>query len=125
LKIAIQGNGSEIVLVGIAYDQVYSRQGCDFFWGSLGVAAGDDDAYVRVLAAHAADGGARILVGAIGHRAGIQNDDGGVLGAGRAGQPTLLELAFKSSAVRLRGAASKILYKEFGHTLWYRTPESV
>ncbi len=37
----------------------------------------------------------------------------------------LLELAFKRGAVGLRGAATKVFYKEFGHTLWYRTPESL
>jgi hypothetical protein len=35
----------------------------------------------------------------------------------------LFELPFEGGAIGLSGAAAEILYKESGHTLWYRTPE--
>ena len=109
----------------IADDEVNAGQRSDFFRRPLSVAAGDDDSRVRVLAAHAPDGSTRILIRTVGYRAGVQDYDGRLPDAGCARQAPLFELAFKSRPIGLGSAASKIFYKEFGHTLWYRTPESV
>lgn len=66
----------------VAYNQVYSGQGSNFFGGSLRVASGDDYARLRILAADSANCGAGILIGAVGDGAGIQNNDGCAANAG-------------------------------------------
>jgi hypothetical protein len=65
----------ELVLVGVADDQGHAGESGDFFRGTLGVAAGDYDLRLGILAAHAADGGARVLVGARGDGAGVHDND--------------------------------------------------
>ena len=111
------------MLVRVADDEVYSGQGRQFFRSALRVASGDNNSGVGILPAHSANRGARILIRTVGHRAGVQDDDGGPSGRGSTNQPALLELAFQGGAIGLRGTTAKVFYKESGHTLWYRIAE--
>jgi hypothetical protein len=124
-EIAIESDCSQLLFMGIAYDKIHARETGDFGWSPLGIAASDNDSGVGILPAHAADGGTSVLIGAAGHRARVQDDYRSLLGTGCTGKTELFELTFKGGPISLRGAASKVLYKEFGHTLWYRTPESL
>ena len=82
------------MFVGIAYDQIYPRQGGDFFGGALGVTAGYYDSCFGILAADSTDRGASVLISACGHGAGIQNDDRRLLWVRGSGKALLFELAF-------------------------------
>ena len=75
-----QSDFCQLMLVGIADDQSHAGQRGDLFRGALRVTSGDHDSGLRILAADAADGGARILIGAGRDGAGIQDDDGSLRG---------------------------------------------
>ncbi len=105
---------SELIFVGVADHGGDTGQGGNFFGSALGVASGDDDFCQRVLALHAADGGAGVLVGGIGYGTGIQYDEVGLRSRG-AGEAAGFELAFEGGAVGLRGAASEVFYVVGGH----------
>ena len=62
-------------LVAVADDGVDCGEGGEFLGGALGVAAGDDDAGVGVLAADAAEVRAGLAVGFGGDAACIYNDN--------------------------------------------------
>jgi len=111
-------NFCQLMLVGISDDEVDARQSRNLLSSALGITAGDDDFRLRILPAHPAYGGSRILVGAGRDRAGIQNYHRSMRGRRSANHPLLFELAFKSGAIGLRGATAKILYKKSGHNLW-------
>ena len=105
----------EHVLVRVPDDLGYAGQGGDFFGSTLSVASGDDDLSTWILTVNAADGGAGVVVGRGGDRAGVQHDQfsgGGGLGTDQA---FLLELPFEGGAVGLGGAASEILNEIPGH----------
>jgi len=103
----IQDNFGQLVFVGVANDATDAGQGGDFRGSTLSVTSGDDDFSQRILALHAADGGAGILIGGMRNRAGVQDYEVGV-GRGGAGQAAGFELAFERGAVGLGGAASEI-----------------
>jgi hypothetical protein len=104
--------------MGIPDYQVHAGQCRDLFRRALGITSGNHDSRIRILPAHSADCGARILVRAIGYRTGIQDYYGSLRRAGSAGEATLFKLSFQSGAIRLGGATSEIFHKECGHTLW-------
>jgi catechol 2,3-dioxygenase-like lactoylglutathione lyase family enzyme len=112
----LQSNLSELMFVRIANHAGHAGQGRDFFRGTLGVASGDDDLGVGILALHAADGGAGVLVGGGCYRARVE-DDHVCIGGGSPGQPALLELALQGSAIRLGGAAAEVFYMKGGHVI--------
>jgi hypothetical protein len=62
---------SELMFVGVADDARNSGQSGDFFGRALGITSRDDNLGQRILPLHAADGGARILIGGIRNRARI------------------------------------------------------
>jgi hypothetical protein len=64
-----------LVFVRVANDKVHSRQGRDLFRGPLCVTPRDHDPGIRILAADSADSGAGVLIGAGGHRAGVEDYD--------------------------------------------------
>src|SRR5258708_38895393 len=103
------------MFVGVADDEADAGQRRDFFRSALCVASGHYDSCFRILAANAADRGARILVRAGGHGAGIHHDYGGLRRSRGACDTVLLELAFEGGAVSLSGAAAKVLYIVSGH----------
>ncbi len=70
----------ELMFVRVADHSGYARQRGDFFGSALGVASGDNNFCQRILALHAANGGAGILIGGIGDGAGIQDDEVGLCG---------------------------------------------
>lgn len=67
------------MLVGISNDTGDAGQGGNLLWCALGIAAGHDNLALGILATNAADAGACVPVGRGSNRAGIQNDDLGVL----------------------------------------------
>src|SRR5579863_6807928 len=103
------------MFMGISDDDAHARQRRNFLGSPLGVAAGHDDLRVRILSSHAPDRRPRILVGGCRHGAGIQYHHGCLRGSGSPGQASLLELAFESCPIRLRGAASEVFYVVSGH----------
>src|ERR1700688_2878279 len=103
----LEGDFGELMFVGVADYGGDTGQSGDFRGSALGVASGDDDFCHRILALHAADGGAGVLIGGIRDRAGVENYEVGV-GRGSAGETAGFELAFESGAVGLSGAASEV-----------------
>src|SRR5579863_3944819 len=107
--------------MGIAYDEMHAGERRNFLGSALRVASRDNDFGLGILAANAANCSTRVLVGSGGDGAGIEDNERGLGGGCGARQSSLLELSFKSGAVRLSGATAEVFYKESGHTLWYRT----
>ena len=103
------------MFVRVADYQADAGESCDFFRGALGVAAGDYDLCVGILATYAADGGASVLIGACGDRAGVHYHYRGLRGCRGAGDALRFELAFQSGAVGLSGAAAEVLDVVPGH----------
>ena len=110
-----QDNFGELMLVGVADDQIHARQCRNFLGRALRVTSGDDNAGVRILPAHSSDCGPRVLIGARRDRARIQNHNGGLGPTGGASQTLLFELAFESGTIGLCGATAEVLYKESRH----------
>ena len=106
------------MLMGVANHEGDAGQGSDFFGGALGIASGDHDAGIGVLAAHSADGGAGVLIRGACYSACIQHDDRSASGGGSADKSLLFKLTFQSGTVGLGGAAAEVFYKESSHTLW-------
>lgn len=105
----------------VADDGADAGKGGDFIGRTLRVASGNDDSSLGIVTAHAADGGAGILIGRCCHRASIENHDVG-FGCGRFDQASLFELAFERSAVGLGRAASEILHVIAGHVFYGSVP---
>jgi hypothetical protein len=101
--------------VRVADYPAYARERGNLFGGALRVTAGDYDLAGGILPVNTADGGARVLVGRGGHRAGIQDYDFGLRGTLGPLQAALAELALDGGSVSLGGAAAKILYVEGSH----------
>ncbi len=90
-----------------------------FLGSALGVAPGDNDLTIGILAVDSTDGIANVLIRRRGYGARIEHDDLGFLGLFGTGQPTLNELALNGSAICLSGAASEIFHVEAGHDRCY------
>jgi CheY-like chemotaxis protein len=105
----------QLVLVRVADDLRHTGQGGEFFRRALRVAAGHDDAGLRILPVYPADGGAGILIGRGRDRAGVQHDNFGFPQFGGAIESPLLELPLNGSAVGLGRATTKILYVKTCH----------
>ena len=88
------GDFRQLVLMGIPDYQVHAGQCRDLFRRTLRITSRNHDPRLRILPAHAADCGARILVRAIGYRTGIQDYDGSLRGTGGACESALFKLAF-------------------------------
>jgi|SRR5579859_173060 len=101
-------------LVAVADDGGDTGHGCEFVWGALGIAAGDDDAGSRVEAMGAADEGAGGAIGFGGDAAGVDDHDvccGGVAFVESGGAQT----AAYRFAIGARGPASEMLDVKLGH----------
>lgn len=70
---------------------------------------------VGIFAVDAANGGANILVGRRGHRAGIEDDHFGIGGTAGALHAVREQLALDGRAVGLRRAAAEVLHVIAGH----------
>jgi hypothetical protein len=103
-----------LVFVGVADHGGDAGQGGDFFGGALGIASGDDDSCQGILALHAADGGASVLIGGIGDGASVEYDEIGLRG-GDWRQTAGFELMFDGGAIGLSGSASEIFDVVGGH----------
>ena len=112
---------SDFVLVGISDDQADARQSGQLFRSALGIAAGDQNLRGRVLAMDPPDGGAHVLIGRRGDRAGVQDDDFGLARRAGARQPAIQQLTLDRGAIRLGRAASEVLHVIRRHPIIIRT----
>jgi hypothetical protein len=101
-------------LVRIADDPRNARQRRDFFGRALRIAAGDQNARIRIFTMRAPDGASRVPIGGGSDCACVQDHQigggafaGGGVSAGR-------ELRFERGAIGLRGPASEILNEKGG-----------
>ena len=84
---------------------------------ALRVAAGHQNLGRGILAMDAANGGAGVLIGSSGDRAGIQHDDFGLVGIAGALESALEQLTLNGCAVSLGRAAAEVLYMIGRHRL--------
>jgi len=101
--------------VAVADDGVDFGEGGQLLGSALGVAAGDDDAGVGVVAMDAAHESAGLAVGFRGDATGIYNDN---IGCGRAVgrvQAAMAQVGGNGLTVRAAGAASKVFNVIFCH----------
>ncbi len=103
------------MFVRIPHNTSNTGQRSDFFRSTLSVASSNDDFGVWILASHAPNRGARILVGSGGDCTRVQNNHVGLRCGRGAGQTTFLELAFEGSAIGLGRTATEILDVIAGH----------
>ncbi len=105
----------DLGLVGIADDPGDAGECGQFFGGTLGVAAGDDNADGGIGGVMLSNGVAGLGVGGGRDGAGVDDDDvGGCRGEG--GDTTAVEqLALEGRAIGLRGAATELLDEEARH----------
>jgi hypothetical protein len=104
------------MFMGITYNPSYSRQHGEFLGGALRVTSGHQYAAIRIHPLQSAYRCSRVFVRVCSHGTGIQYDNSGVDGRRGALQPSIEKLPFQRGAVRLCGAAAKILYVEARHT---------
>jgi hypothetical protein len=104
-----------LVLMRISDDPRHSGQRCQLLWRALRVAAGHQDAAIRIRALHAPYRGARIFVGALGDGAGVQHDNFCIARRRRALESPIQKLTLQCRAICLSSAAAKILYVEARH----------
>ena len=83
---------------------------------ALGITAGNHDLCAGVFAMDAPDRGAGVLVRGGSHRAGIEHHNFGFRGRTGRRQTLRGKLALQGGPVRLRGAATKALYKKSRHS---------
>ena len=104
-----------LVLVRITHHPSHARQRCQFFRRPLRIAAGHQNAAIRIHPLQPPYRCARIFVRALGHRAGIQHHNFGVASRPGALQSALQKLPLQRRPIRLGSAAAKILYVEASH----------
>ena len=105
----------DLRFVGIADDEGDSREGGNFVWSALRVAAGYDDAGVGIGGVEFADGVTGLGVGGSGYRASVENDDVGNVRRGGRGAAAVEKLALDGGTIGLGGAASELLDGEGRH----------
>ena len=103
------------MLVRITHDPGHARQRCQFFRRALRVAAGHQNAAIRIHPLQPAYRRSCIFIRALGYRAGIQHHNFGVASRPGALQSALQKLPLQRRPVRLGSAAAKILYVEASH----------
>ena len=109
-------NVRHLMLVGISHDPGYAFQRGNFLRRSLRVASRDQNFCQRIFAPYAPDGRTRILVGGSGDGAGIQDNQFCLIRGSGLIQPFRGKLLLYGGAIRLRGAAAKVLHKKTGHS---------
>ena len=100
--------------MGVADDAADAGESGQFFWSTLGVAPGDDDAGGRACGVNFADSVAGLGVSGGRDGAGVEDDDVSAL-RGCRGAATIEELAFDGGAVGLGGSAAELFDVEGGH----------
>ena len=99
----------------IAHDPGHARQRRQFFRRALRVAAGHQNAAIRIHPLQPAYRRARILIRALGYGAGIQHNNFRVANRPGALQSAFQKLPLQRRPIRLRSAAAKIFYVEASH----------
>jgi hypothetical protein len=121
LAVVIHAAGNEsgdLRFVRISYYQRHAFDACQFLRGPLRVAAGDQNASLRMVAMHAADGLADFVVGGCGYGAGVENDQAGFSG-GRGGRKAFrCEAGFDGGSVGLGGSAAEVFYEKTVHYVY-------
>ena len=111
----MQGKVRDLCFVAVPNHGVDFREGGELLRRALGIAAGDDDACGRVLAADAAEPGAGLAVGFRSHAASIDNDNicrRRVLGRSKA---AMAQVGGNGLAIGAAGAAAEVFHVIFCH----------
>src|SRR6476661_8018462 len=95
----------------VSNHETHARQSGDFLRGTLGVAAGDDDAGAGLRAMDAADGLAKLVVGGRRDGTGVQDDEIGVGQRSGGTETARSEAGFQRGPIGLGSAASECLYE--------------
>ncbi len=101
--------------VGIAHHPFDAGQRGQLIGRALGIAAGDENARLRIFAMDAAHGLAHVFVGERSDGAGVQNDEVGGAAIGSGFEAAGDELGFEGRAIGLVGATTEVLDEEAGH----------
>ncbi len=101
--------------MGIADDPGNAGERGEFFGGTLGVTAGDDDLDGGVGGVKFSDGVAGLGIGGGGHRTRVDDNDVSGGGISHGTESALAQLALDGRAVRLRGAATELFDEEGRH----------
>ena len=105
----------DLGLVGVAYDEGDAGEGGDLFGGSLGVAAGYEDARGRIGRMDFADGVAGLGIRGGRDRTGVENYDVGHRSIGSEGATLFAELPLDGRAVSLGGTAAELFDVKSAH----------
>ena|ERR1017187_10278257 len=103
------------MLVRIPHYPGHSRQRRQFFRSPLRVASCNQDPATGIYPLQPPDRGARVLIRALGHRAGVQHNNFGITRDLGPLESTLQKLSLERRSIGLRRATTKILYVEPGH----------
>ena len=103
------------MLVRIAHHPRYTRQRCQLVRRPLSIAARHQNAAIRIHPLQSPYRCARILIRALGYRAGIQHHNFRVASRLGALQPAFQKLPLQRGPIGLRSTAAKILYVEASH----------
>jgi hypothetical protein len=103
------------VLVRITHDPRHARKRGYFFWRPLSIAARHENAAIRIHSLQSPNRRACVFIRALGHRAGVHDNNLSVESRPGALHSLLEKLPFQRSSVGLRSAAAKILYVEASH----------
>ena len=112
------------MLVRIAYHPVHAWDGGEFFGSPLRVAARDQNLAARILAVNAPDGGPCVMIRRCRYRAGIEDDDLGLVEALCAAQTAFFELTLDGRTIRLGGATAEVFHEKARHTEYYSDSDS-
>jgi hypothetical protein len=102
--------------MGISDNPRDAGQCSKFFWGSLSVAAGDDDFGGGVCGMELSNGIASLGISGGGDCTGVHDDDVRGCRIGGGGAAAVEQLAFDRGAIGLGGAATELLDEKCGHT---------
>ena len=108
-------NLRRLVLVRITHDPGHTGQRRQLLRRALRVATRYQNAAIRIHPLQPAYRCAGVLIGGLGHGAGIEHNNFGVACRRGALQSTLQKLPFQCGPIRLRRATAKILYVEASH----------
>jgi hypothetical protein len=104
-----------MMLVRIAHHPGDAGQGSYFARSPLGIAAGNHDPGVGIVAMGAADRGPSVLVGRSRYGAGVEDHKIGFARRTEPRQALTRQLTFQGGAIRLGGAASEAVQKKSRH----------
>ena len=98
----------DLRLMRIAHDETDSRENRKLLWSALSVTASDNNLCGGTGSVKFADGVARLGIGSSGDRAGVQNNDVGLVTAGSEMASLFAQLALDGGSIGMRRATAKL-----------------